>query len=195
MLPLDPQMVGDPIEMQTFGVLDQGIGDIRSNEAGSGARYNNGKVALDLIPAKLMASYFSHIDDAVQVPRWRTTLTLLGEFQMRLNPRELDYATLVQALWSLGPAREVWSECAQVFDYGRKKYAAWNWAKGMPWTVPIGCALRHIVLGPLVGEEIDPESGKPHRGHVACNIVMLLYYIDYYPEGDDRPLLPTIPKT
>ena len=64
---------------------------------------------------------------------------------------------------------------------------SWNWAKGQAWSVPLASALRHIVFGILAGETHDPESGETHRGHVACNIVMLLTYLTSYPEGDDRP--------
>jgi hypothetical protein len=35
------------------------------------------------------------------------------------------------------------------------------------------------------GEENDPESGLPHVGHIACNLRMLMHYVDHYPEGDD----------
>lgn len=79
-----------------------------------------------------------------------------------------------------------WTDCALVFDYGRKKYAEWNWAKGMAWSIPLACAVRHL-LAILRGEENDPESGLPHRGHVACNLVMLAQYEATYHEGDDRP--------
>ena len=108
----------------------QGIGDVNSTAKGSGARYNNGKPDLSLVP-----------------------------------------------LWAF-------DDCARVFEYGKKKYAAWNWAKGMPWSVPLACALRH--LGAIQrGEVDDPESNLPHLGHVMCNIVMLAHYAKYYPEGND----------
>lgn len=75
---------------------------------------------------------------------------------------------------------------ARVWMYGKNKYAAWNWAKGMPWSVPLACALRHIAAWQR-GEDIDPESGLPHLAHVMCNIRMLTLYTKTYPEGDDRP--------
>lgn len=75
---------------------------------------------------------------------------------------------------------------ARVWEYGRRKYAAWNWAKGMAWSVPLACALRHLSAWQR-GEDIDPESGLPHLAHVSCNIRMLTLYSRTFPEGDDRP--------
>ena len=108
------------------------IGDVHSEDRGSGARLNDGKVPLDLIPLSAMI------------------------------------------------------ECARVFDYGRNKYAAWNWAKGMDWSVPYGCLLRHMAAW-FDGEDNDPESGLPHLGHAMCNLVMLSTFARTYREGDDRP--------
>lgn len=108
------------------------IGDVNSAEKGSGARFNDGKPAMELIPL----------------------CTLEGE--------------------------------ARVWAYGAKKYAAWNWAKGMPWSVPLGCLLRHLSAFQR-GEDIDPESGLPHLDHIACNVRMLKLFSLNYPEGDDRP--------
>lgn len=128
----------DPVHTQTFeklmetAVTDRGIGDVHSNEKGSGARYNTGKADLSLIPL----------------------VTLEEE--------------------------------AKVWEYGKAKYAAWNWAKGMNWSVPYACALRHLSAWQR-GEEIDPESGQSHLAHVMCNIRMLMLYSKTYKEGDDRP--------
>ena len=75
---------------------------------------------------------------------------------------------------------------ARVWMYGKNKYAAWNWAKGMPWSVPLACALRHLAAFQR-GEEKDQESGLPHIAHAMCNLRMLALYSRTYPEGDDRP--------
>jgi len=108
------------------------IGDVHSDAKGSGARYNDGKTAFELIP---------------------------------------------------GVALE---DCAKVFEYGKRKYAAWNWAKGMPWLTVFGCLLRHLYAWAR-GEDNDPESGLPHLGHAMCNLVMLTTFARTFPEGDDRP--------
>lgn len=75
---------------------------------------------------------------------------------------------------------------ARVWGYGKAKYAAWNWAKGMPWSVPFACAMRHMAAWQR-GEECDPESGLPHLAHAMCNLRMLTLYASNYPQGDDRP--------
>ena len=81
----------------------------------------------------------------------------------------------------LEPANRVWA-------YGANKYAAWNWAKGMPWSVPYECLLRHLAAW-YRGEDTDPESGESHLGHIMCNILMLEHFKTAFPEGDDRPKL------
>jgi hypothetical protein len=75
---------------------------------------------------------------------------------------------------------------AKVFGYGMRKYAAWNWAKGMKYSVVIGCIKRHLAAIER-GEDLDPESGLPHTGHIGCNLMMLEHYMKMYPELDDRP--------
>lgn len=107
------------------------LGDVNSNEPGSGARYNAGKPAFELVP--LIA----------------------------------------------------FEGCARVFDFGRAKYAPWNWAKGMAWSAPFGCLMRHLSAWQR-GEDTDPESGLPHLDHAMANLVMLTTYARTYPQGDDR---------
>ena len=75
---------------------------------------------------------------------------------------------------------------AKVWAYGKQKYAAWNWAKGMAWSVPLACLMRHIAAWQK-GEELDPESGLPHLAHAMCNLRMLTLYSKTFTEGDDRP--------
>jgi hypothetical protein len=75
---------------------------------------------------------------------------------------------------------------ARVWMHGRAKYAAWNWAKGMPWSVPYACTIRHLSAWQR-GEDIDAESHLPHLAHAMCNLRMLTLYAQSFPEGDDRP--------
>tara|TARA_R110002111_G_scaffold124359_1_gene188455 strand:- start:93 stop:488 length:396 start_codon:yes stop_codon:yes gene_type:complete len=75
---------------------------------------------------------------------------------------------------------------ARVWEYGKRKYASWNWAKGMDWSIPFACAMRHLSAWQR-GEENDEESGLPHLAHAMCNLRMLTLYKDVFPDGDDRP--------
>lgn len=164
------------------------VGDINGTERGSGARANGGKPPMELIPAGIVADYLKHLQNAPQPSMCDVlgAMKWLGEFQMGRAGKD----ALHRALACLDHDDKILEEIAAVFDYGRKKYNAWNWARGMAWSIPIGCAMRHLItMGPFAAE-VDAESGLPHRGHVGCNLVMLLWFVEYYGEGDDRPRLP-----
>jgi hypothetical protein len=148
------------------------VGDINSSAAGSGARYNDNKDRLDLVPAVLWSTVFEEAgcpdleraaDFLWQVQAWDRSSGSAPRFEYSMDD-------LTQA--------------ARVFEYGSRKYASWNWAKGMSWSIPIGCALRHMRAMAL-DEVDDPESGLPHWGHVVCNLIMLDWFMRYYREGDD----------
>ena len=107
------------------------IGDVNSDERGSGARFNDGKADFSLIPL----------------------CTLEDE--------------------------------ARVWMHGERKYKRNNWMKGMDWSIPFACAMRHLAAWQR-GEDIDVESGLPHLAHAQCNLRMLTLYAKNFPEGDNR---------
>lgn len=160
----------------------QGIGDINATGPGTAARYNAGKAPMDLVPLRIMAESINgeFARNGVKPHPALLALRELGDFQARRGGSD----RLHEVLRHLGMGG--WHECARVFDYGRRKYAEWNWARGMAWSSVLASAARHLIAMSL-GEEHDTESGLPHRGHAFCNIVMLLTYERTYPEGDDRP--------
>jgi hypothetical protein len=166
----------EPEELPAYPAFPMTVGDLASNERGSGARANGGKPDYSLVPIKMMAETLKERhgnSSPVQA------LFLVGCYQSTHN-----IAWLYKAIEELG--FEGWAECARAFEYGKKKYAAWNWAKGMPWSVPLACVVRHLI-DMIEGRELDDESVLPHRGHVLCNIVMLVTYSRTYPEGNDLP--------
>jgi hypothetical protein len=73
----------------------------------------------------------------------------------------------------------------RVLEYGCKKYADHNWKKGLPYTATSESLLRHLYAF-LGGEDIDPESGLLHVGHILCNAMFLSYMSEYKKEFDDR---------
>lgn len=158
--------------------IEESIGDVNSTARGSGARFNQGKPDMSLIPLTILADSAprgcaSELIEAIKC---------VGRFQMRASkPSDIDELNkAVRHLADHLPA------CANVFDYGRKKYAAWNWAKGMAWSIPIACIGRHFYQVVHMDEATDSESGFSHIGHILCNIIMLIWYIEHYHEGDDR---------
>lgn len=81
---------------------------------------------------------------------------------------------------------ELTKEVGKVMSYGASKYSSDNWRKGLPWMGVIDSLERHL-LAFKEGEDIDPESGLLHLGHMGCNIAFLLNYMKTHPELDDRP--------
>lgn len=159
------------------------VGDVNSNARGSGARYNDNKPTVELYPIRLLAVWAAgrNHDASSDAARAVRVLYRLADMQERVSTPRVAATNAVHEL----SAEDVLAG-ARVFDYGRRKYALWNWAKGMPWSVPLACAARHA-LAVVKGDILDSESGESHMGHVACNLTMLWTYAETYPEGDDLP--------
>ena len=86
--------------------------------------------------------------------------------------------------WSLVDFEAI-KPMVDVLMFGAKKYAPNNWKKGQKYTDMIDCLLRHV-MAIARGENIDPESGLPHIGHVLCNGMFISYMMENKPQFDDR---------
>ena len=75
---------------------------------------------------------------------------------------------------------------ADIFGYGAKKYASWNWSGGLAYSRLYGGILRHLFAW-YRGENVDPETGKSHLYHAGCGIMMLIETEEYRKDLDDRP--------
>jgi hypothetical protein len=51
-----------------------------------------------------------------------------------------------------------------------------NWKKGLNPTEILESNMRHLTAL-INGEEIDPESGLPHAGHMGCNNMFYSYFM------------------
>lgn len=79
-------------------------------------------------------------------------------------------------------------EVGKVLEFGAKKYASYNWAKGMSFMRLIAAALRHIFAWSM-GEDKDPETGLSHIAHALCCLLFLMEFIvrgKAYATHDDR---------
>lgn len=67
---------------------------------------------------------------------------------------------------------DCFTEAAKVMEYGTKKYARDNWRKGQPLEQLLDSLLRHVAALQS-GEQVDPESGCHHIGHIQTNSMFL----------------------
>jgi hypothetical protein len=74
----------------------------------------------------------------------------------------------------------------EVLTDGANKYFDRNWENGLSWTSVLASLKRHIQAIEL-GEDRDPESGRLHIAHAACNVHFLNAFYYTFPQGDDRP--------
>lgn len=171
------------------------VGDLDSQEKGTGARMNSGKPVVDMIPLRhwlcLFKAHFTgasaDLQDQVPEPaeiheylgKWIAAVQSLSEFQEQ-RWRSSHLITSLPTDW--------WLDTVAVFESGAIKYKPWNWLKGMPWSVPLASATRHAKALFVDRKYLDDESGLPHHGHLGCNMVMLATFHDTYPEGNDLPM-------
>lgn len=76
---------------------------------------------------------------------------------------------------------------AWAFKLGAEKYGPYNW-RDIPVTAStyLAAALRHIQAY-QDGEDLDPESGRPHLGHARACLAILIDAGDVGALNDDRP--------
>jgi hypothetical protein len=77
-------------------------------------------------------------------------------------------------------------EAAPVLAFGAKKYSPGGWERGVEFTRVASAGLRHA----LAFGTLDGESGLPHAGHLACNVLFASIFEtrgERYASQDDRP--------
>lgn len=93
---------------------------------------------------------------------------------------------------------EAHRDMVDVLTYGAEKYTirdengvvtydgSMNWRDGLSWSSVLASLKRHVAAIDI-GEDYDPETGKLHAAHAACNIHFLNAFYYIFPQGDDRP--------
>lgn len=75
---------------------------------------------------------------------------------------------------------------ADVLGLGAIKHGMWNWTEGMSWMECAGSALNHLSAW-IEGEDIDPDSGKPHIAMACTRLLFLVVFTIRNVGTDDRP--------
>ena len=172
-------------------------GDLGSTQKGSGARADAGKPSWGLMPLtqllpllndglirespQSLNSYLPVEDCIYQVAYFQRA----GTLNSALDILRYSFVHLMDS-----GNMDFWDACEEVirvWEYGEKKYAPFNWMKGMSWNSIVGCYMRHV-RAIKKGTKIDKESGRLHAAHLVCNAMMLVHYCEFYPEGNDLPV-------
>lgn len=62
-----------------------------------------------------------------------------------------------------------------ILTFGAEKYGRNDWKKGFKYSRIVAALKRHLNEF-YKGNVLDPESGKPHLWHAACNIAFLIEF-------------------
>lgn len=123
-----------------------------NDNAAAGMKFDDGKPDYTLVPWDCFGGATQRL--IVPLYQWyrhgEPVASVVAEMRDAYNDRGLDYIALL----------------ADVLNYGAKKYAPWNWEKGISRRRLYAAACRHY-KAILDGEEIDRESGLPHTAHLA----------------------------
>lgn len=86
-------------------------------------------------------------------------------------------------------ARSLLVAIVSIMEPGAIKYGRDNWRKGMLWSKPYDALLRHLTSW-WENEGVDPETGKSHLWHAACELMFLIDYETNNIGKDDRYVSP-----
>ena len=153
------------------------------SHGGKGVKYDAGKPKLSLI-SPAMWSVLLPEDTRTHVVEIVTSLARAAHSSSADEMRRCLFYTVRTIRGHIGPEHAI-RFCCMGLEYGLEKYERNNWKQGFEWSRLLDAALRHIVFGVAMGEDIDKESGNPHWGHALCMLMFLLHCIEEYPELND----------
>lgn len=74
---------------------------------------------------------------------------------------------------------------ARIYSFGATKYDDHNWRRGIDWGDHYAALIRHARAF-WEGEDLDPESGEHHMGHVVFHALALILASEEHPALDNR---------
>ena len=130
-----------------------------------------------------LVAEFDTREEAIKFMHWQKTM--VGEPPVRPVDSEARKDDGLKLPLELLPP-DALEAIAEILAFGKAKYGARNWEKGMAWSRPFGACLRHLFAW-WRNEPRDAETGKSHLWHAGCCILFLIAYEARSTGTDDRP--------
>lgn len=162
-----------------MALLDSG--SRREFESGAVRDMAEGKGRCDLLPLGVLANLLEH-----STPECSEILRSIERFQEEGDPSHLESALMTMSMYfysrkgPLAHPRErmanMFLETAVHFEDGAKKYDDNNWKKGIPTSVFVDSAVRHLLK--FMRGDID----EPHKRAVCWNLICAIWTTENKPE-------------
>jgi len=168
------------------------------------ARFNTGKIKFSYIDFRMFIDAFDLVPDTFnKIEKYEGRPEMLyekmlkigsalcfgntaGEIVLRHTNRLLVLAYKA-ALIIAGVKKDTphinmraFEEMAKVLEFGAEKYDRNNWMKNAADKCELIDSLERHVAALLDGEELDPDSGLHHIGHIMCNVMFIHHHFNRY---------------
>lgn len=162
-----------------MALLDSG--SRREFESGAVRDMAEGKGRCDLLPLEVLANLLER-----STPGYPEILRNIGYFQEEGDPSRLEAALTIMAMYFFGKEGALMSpkeklanmflETAIHFEDGAKKYDDNNWKKGIPTSVFVDSAVRHLF------KFMRGDTDEPHKRAVCWNLMCAIWTTENKPE-------------
>lgn len=162
-----------------MALLDSG--SRREFESGAVRDMAEGKGRCDLLPLEVLANLLESSNH-----KYSEILRNIWYFQEEGDPSRLETALTIMAVYffgeegSLRSPRErmanMFLETAVHFEDGAKKYDDNNWKKGIPTSVFVDSAVRHLL------KFMRNDTDEPHSRAVCWNLMCAIWTVKNKPE-------------
>ncbi|MCI4435395.1 MAG: hypothetical protein JHC33_01110 [Ignisphaera sp.] len=140
-------------------------------------KFDTDKPTFELLPASVPVLCDSLTSLSTLVVELRSPSKLFGNLTCEQLVDSLAYSKIVNLLAGGRSAPVVVTAINKVLQYGAKKYKPNNWRNVDNINRYWDALMRHC-MAIEQGEDLDSESGLPHRDHALCNIAFLTELIE-----------------